>query len=414
MQILLLIALSTQLVICASTDELVFAITMWRHGDRTPVEPYPKDPYSSPDDWPVGFGQLTSRGKRMQYNLGRYLRGRYKTLIGDSYDPNAVYIRSTDVDRTLMSAEANLAGLFPPEGNQVWNPTIPWQPIPVHTVPKEEDAMLSEHAVCDRAAKAVDEVLASPEMKKLDEENAELFAYLEKHSGEPVKNILTVDFLYDTLYIEQLYNKTLPAWTSSVFPDKMRRLRNLSFKLDSWTDELKRLKGGPLIEDVVKRMKNASMSLKVETRQKLILYSGHDTTLATFMNSLGMFDGIAPPYASAIMVELYKTQKNEFYVQFWYRNDTSSEPHLLTVEGCSENCPLEKLDRVTQHLRPQNWKRECQDKSEDDAVMRFVTNFSFFIAISLLIILAIAVCIHIVRSLKNRRLDTSNYIPVQP
>merc|ERR1711860_99281 len=131
------------------------------------------------------------------------------------------------------------------------------------------------------------------------------------------------------------------------------------------------------------------------------------------MNSLGMFDGIAPPYASAIMVELHKTQKNEFYVQFWYRNETSSEPHLLTVEGCSENCPLEKLDRVTQHLRPQNWKRECQDKSEDDAVMKFVTNFSFFIAISLLIILAIAVCIHIVRSLKNRRLDTSNYIPVQ-
>ena len=38
-----------------------------------------------------------------------------------------------------MSAYSVLAGLFPPIGDQVWNPGIPWQPIPVHTMPKEED-----------------------------------------------------------------------------------------------------------------------------------------------------------------------------------------------------------------------------------------------------------------------------------
>jgi len=50
-----------------------------------------------------------------------------------------VYVRSTDVDRTLMSSETDLAGLFPPEGPQVWNDELMWQPVPVHTVSEESD-----------------------------------------------------------------------------------------------------------------------------------------------------------------------------------------------------------------------------------------------------------------------------------
>lgn len=32
---------------------------IFRHGDRVPEYPYPKDPFSDPSTWPEGWGQLT-------------------------------------------------------------------------------------------------------------------------------------------------------------------------------------------------------------------------------------------------------------------------------------------------------------------------------------------------------------------
>ncbi|CAG9781784.1 unnamed protein product [Diatraea saccharalis] len=48
-----------------------------RHGDRTPVDTYPTDPWRNESLWPVKFGELTNIGKRQHYALGRWLRKRY-------------------------------------------------------------------------------------------------------------------------------------------------------------------------------------------------------------------------------------------------------------------------------------------------------------------------------------------------
>lgn len=38
---------------------LIFATILYRHGERTPLKPYPTDPYGR-EDWLVDWGQLTN------------------------------------------------------------------------------------------------------------------------------------------------------------------------------------------------------------------------------------------------------------------------------------------------------------------------------------------------------------------
>lgn len=39
---------------------MVRFLQIFRHGDRTPVDPYPTDPWNNRKYWPTGWGQLTN------------------------------------------------------------------------------------------------------------------------------------------------------------------------------------------------------------------------------------------------------------------------------------------------------------------------------------------------------------------
>ena len=191
---------------------LKFIHVLFRHGDRTPISHYPTDPWSARSEWPVGPGQLTSEGKRQHFHLGQWLRRLYGggRLLGEVYSEEEVEVRSTDVDRTLMSAQANLAGLFPPSGYMKFEPELSWQPVPVHTIPVQSDFLLSStHSACPRLTDLREEVTASDWLREQYEENRELLQYLSDHSGEKIDSVLQLDWLYDTLLVEQLYNKVI-------------------------------------------------------------------------------------------------------------------------------------------------------------------------------------------------------------
>lgn len=108
----------------------------------------------------------------------------------------------------LTSAQANLAGLYPPEGFQLWNANLKWQPIPVHTRPLEEDYRLdSALQECDRYVYLLLENLNATDYKEMFKTHNRLLGYLEMKSGENISSPLDVNSLYDTLSVERLHGK---------------------------------------------------------------------------------------------------------------------------------------------------------------------------------------------------------------
>ncbi|GLH03939.1 Uncharacterized protein GBIM_09752 [Gryllus bimaculatus] len=333
---------------------------IFRHGDRTPSDIYPTDPHQE-DAWPEGLGALTNEGKAQMFALGERLRRRYGRFVGAQYKPQALRVDSSAADRCLMSAGALLAGLMPPEGEQRWHPDLAWQPIPVHYVARERDTKLAAKKPCPRYDEELQKAYASPEIQALNEENKDLYQYLTTHAGKPISDITAVEFLYNTLLIEKIHKLDLPEWTNSVFPDKMKQLAAKSLAIFTHNDFMKRIRGGPLLKEVVDLMsKKAEDTVKNEGRMHL--FSAHDLTIVNVWRTLGFTELLHVGYGASLIFELrWIEQGVNAEVKVLYLNSSSAEPINLKIPGCSQPCVIGAFVNLIQHNLPTDtdWNKEC-------------------------------------------------------
>ncbi|KAG7473650.1 hypothetical protein MATL_G00098110 [Megalops atlanticus] len=389
------------LIVCVTLDEvagdrrLKFVTVLYRHGDRSPIKAYPTDPYHE-STWPQGFGQLSQEGMRQHFELGQMLRQRYRGFINGSYNRHEIFVRSTDYDRTLMSAEANLAGMYPPNGSQVFNPSLSWQPIPVHTVPMAEERLLSfPRSKCPRYESLIKETKQTEVFLNVTRGYKDFVDMVSKNAGLKDNNIESVWSIHDTLFCEAMHNLSLPSWVTPEVMKKLKNLKDLSFQVMFGVykrEEKCRLQGGILLNQIVKNISEAADS-KSNWPLKMLMYSAHDTTLVALQSALNVFNGIQPPYASCHIFELFQEDNGSFSVAMHYRNDSTKEPYPLRLPGCAQYCPLQDFIHITKPVIPENWEKECQEapSRKDTEVIIGLTVFSCLL-LFLIILLFTVLC----------------------
>lgn len=323
-----LIILSTNLY-AASDAKLIFAMDIIRHGDRTPIHLIP----NAPHDWPQGLGQLTATGMQQEYQLGVKARKNYITdtqLLPPTFVSETLYARSSDVDRTLMSAQSFLMGLYPPgTGPQLPDSNVSalpggYQPIPIHTVPKDQETLLnatSDTAQLQTLCKRY--VYSTPEWKAKEAALKPKFAAWSEILGIKITQLYQLKSIGDTLTINQLYHLPLPAGLSQEDANQLMDIAHWVFITTYKNPTIGRIEGGALLKAIAEDIKIASEE-KSPLKYKLI--SAHDSNLLSVMSAMKAPLNTPPHYASDLNVRLYQSSDGVKTVTLTFNDEPVNLP----------------------------------------------------------------------------------------
>ena len=318
----------------SARETVVFAIDIIRHGDRTPINDIPNYPYQ----WAQGFGELTPLGMEQEFNLGQKFRNTYVNqygLLPPKYDVQTMYIRSSDFNRTLMSAQSLLLGLYPIGTGPILDnryPALPsrYQPIPIHTVPQDEDSLL----LPERNESKIVIKKTDADTKELLEKSAQYKTKLQKWSRitGASSNLSDITSLANNLYIRTIHHVAVPKGLSNSDVKEIIDLGNWVAAVSYKPYEIGALGSKKLRLEIAKYLKNATMP---ESKLKYVLFSAHDSTLMAMMSALHNPLDEIPPYASDLRFLLIKnTETENYYVQVTFNEKK------LNLKQCSGKCSI--------------------------------------------------------------------------
>ncbi|CAG9772629.1 unnamed protein product [Ceutorhynchus assimilis] len=336
----------------STTLELVHVIM--RHGDRNPdkVSIGLLSPYLDEKYYVEGYGQLLKEGIIRAHQVGSYLRSRYDHFLGQTWNIKYLEARTSDYDRTKMSLQLALAGLYPPVGSQMWSSNIYWQPIPYNYVPKSQDKELLAFRSCPRYAKLLSNLYEEPDIKKNLQRYEKTFRILEN------KTLRKIDpesafYLYVGFEIQEKLGYRLEDWTKAVYPEPLHTQMKYFYHIITNTTAIRRVIAGYLLKKVITDTEAKINGTIDPPERKMFFYSGHEYNIAAVLQTLNQETFELPPYSAFIIFEVHRID-GVYGIKMFYQNYKQTDPVLLKIKGCDYFCPFNDLYKIVEKYLPEN------------------------------------------------------------
>jgi acid phosphatase len=357
---------------------------LYRHSVISPKYSPPK----VKTEWPMGWMQLTAVGMREMYQKGQELRHKYVDrlgLISGGYKGSEIYVRASNTDRALQTAQLLMLGLYPlgtgPDPavydasmEAVPAPQLAFTPVPIHAVALKNDAVLrpwTGKAGCKAYRKYVKQLPNTDLYRKQGSEHQDFLEHITAVTGfnegeEAGKILYQVNEIYEPLSAHVQHNIPLPQGISEADLRKMRDLADWNYHHQFLGRRVGLVTGGPFIGEIVDNMREVVTA--GPNARKLYIYSAHQRTLLGVEAALGietartkgpLFSGRVPPLASHYAFELHETGKGAFAMRLKFVSDGAEQ--VITVPGCDgPMCPLENFVKAVSRVIPGDWRKACK------------------------------------------------------
>jgi lysosomal acid phosphatase len=354
--------------------ELLLVVELCRHGDRTPLYTYPNDALPALR-WPEGVGALTGAGARAHYELGARLRRRYVStgFLPWSFLGADLYVRSTTIDRALLSAYSQMAGLYPagsapvvdvrstfggeaPAENATGLPGR-WQPVPIHSVPLATDGLLIPGMDCPRHAQLMRDKERAPEWTAREAAEAGFLAQLTSIVGSHGRlSLRAVSEVNDVWVCYEHHGVPLPEGVTRAVRQKTHEIATWLVLYGNEGGEVRRLRAGLLLNEIKLRLQIAARRREgtlapaaAGEAKKFVLYSAHDSTVAAALSALDVRFDANPPYNSTLIWELwYDAAKRKFLVSVEYNGAATHIPGCPAAKSPNDRvCALDDYVQAT-------------------------------------------------------------------
>lgn len=344
-------------------------------------------------------GQHAAADPRMRlWDLTKHTNeGRSVVSVGDEtkaiyQEPNLRY-RADDEQRTLMSGQVLLRGLFGPEllaGSGDNDDDDETAVIKLHTADYTVDVLTPNGKICPRVAELHNEAYESDEYKKWIETSLEVKTvntFMKEKMGLDTVPEDILDCMMTTICTDRKLPDVLNDWVSEGDGGMFDRVANFAVK--NFTFPYKYNDGayskvgmGPLWLEIMSNIlqivdpsyhPSSSLGSSPPPPPKLALFSGHDTTLMPILATLGdkVWSGAEwSPYASMLQFEIHQVLDTDERFPSGYAFRLIYNGNVLTskMDECSESsdlCDAQVLVRQVMSFANKYEDASCATKNQE-------------------------------------------------